>query len=200
MPLQQCLGARHRRAAEPAARRPAAQPGRGPIDAQQRVTIMADARSNSVLVRADNPGRACARAAADRAARHARPARRQHVHRLPEECRGRARGADAARDAERRRRPAAPHPAARRCRRRRRCSWATLRWRAPCRPRPPRRRRSRALRAAGATSLFGERRDDHGRHARAMRSSSWRPSLSTTTSARSSRSSTCAARRCSSRR
>ena len=31
--------------------------GSGPIDAQQRVTIMADARSNSVLVRADNPGR-----------------------------------------------------------------------------------------------------------------------------------------------
>ncbi len=31
--------------------------GQGPIDAQQRVTIMADPRSNSVLVRADNPGR-----------------------------------------------------------------------------------------------------------------------------------------------
>ena len=31
--------------------------GPGPIDAQQRVTIMADSRSNSVLVRADNPGR-----------------------------------------------------------------------------------------------------------------------------------------------
>ena len=29
----------------------------GPIDAQQRVTVLADARSNSVLVRADNPGR-----------------------------------------------------------------------------------------------------------------------------------------------
>jgi len=31
--------------------------GPGPLDAQQRVTIMADSRSNSVLVRADNPGR-----------------------------------------------------------------------------------------------------------------------------------------------
>jgi general secretion pathway protein D len=29
----------------------------GPIDAQQRVTVLADSRSNSVLVRADNPGR-----------------------------------------------------------------------------------------------------------------------------------------------
>jgi general secretion pathway protein D len=29
----------------------------GPIDSQQRVTVLADARSNSVLVRADNPGR-----------------------------------------------------------------------------------------------------------------------------------------------
>jgi general secretion pathway protein D len=29
----------------------------GPVDAQQRVTVLADARSNSVLVRADNPGR-----------------------------------------------------------------------------------------------------------------------------------------------
>jgi general secretion pathway protein D len=31
--------------------------GAGPVDTQQRVTIMADPRSNSVLVRADNPGR-----------------------------------------------------------------------------------------------------------------------------------------------
>ena len=36
-----------------------AEPGAaaGPIDAQQRVTVLADSRSNSVLVRADNPGR-----------------------------------------------------------------------------------------------------------------------------------------------
>jgi len=36
-----------------------AEPGAaaGPIDAQQRVTVLADPRSNSILVRADNPGR-----------------------------------------------------------------------------------------------------------------------------------------------
>jgi general secretion pathway protein D len=28
-----------------------------PADVQQRVTVMADPRSNSVLIRADNPGR-----------------------------------------------------------------------------------------------------------------------------------------------
>ena len=68
------VGARHRADAEPAARRTRGAPARA-VDAQQRVTIVADPRSNSVLVRADNPGRARARAAADRAARHAGPRR-----------------------------------------------------------------------------------------------------------------------------
>ena len=58
VPLQVRVGARHRGAAEPAAdrRARAAGPSRA-TDAQQRVTMMADPRSNSVLVRADNPGR-----------------------------------------------------------------------------------------------------------------------------------------------
>ena len=43
-------------------------------DAQQRVTLVADTRSNSVLVRGDNASRVRARALADRAARYARAA------------------------------------------------------------------------------------------------------------------------------
>ena len=71
-----------------------------PADVQQRVTVIADPRSNSILLRADNPGRV-AHAAADRAARHARPPGRQHVHRLSAERGRRARRADAPLDADR---------------------------------------------------------------------------------------------------
>ena len=100
----QRVGARHRAAGQPAARRDGAGGAGAPADAQQRVTLVADPRSNSVLVRADNPARARARARADRAARHAGARRRQHVHRLPEERRRGARRADAARAVQRRRR------------------------------------------------------------------------------------------------
>ena len=99
------VGDRPRAAAQPAGRRRdrarrAAQPG----DAQQRVMIVADPRSNSVMLRSDNPARAARDQGADRAARHAGARRRQHVHRLPAERRRRARRADAARAAVRRRR------------------------------------------------------------------------------------------------
>ena len=133
----------------------------GAPDAQQRVTIMADARSNSVLVRADNPGPSCARAPADRRARHAGPRGRQHVHRLPQECRSRARRADAPRDADRRGRRG---PAVERLD-------AVAAGSADGRHPPGRRRSAVARDGAAATCafhrrdiLFRQRRDHHRRH------------------------------------
>ena len=78
--------------------------GGQPGDAQQRIMIVADPRSNSVLLRSDNPGSRGAHQGDDRAARYAAARRRQHVHRLPAQCRRCARRANAARTAVRRRR------------------------------------------------------------------------------------------------
>jgi type II secretory pathway component GspD/PulD (secretin) len=108
-----------------------AEPGAAgaPVDVQQRVTVLAEPRSNSVLVRADNPGRLARVKQLIEQLDTPEPARRQHVHRLPQECRSGARRADAARDAERER------TAGRRGRRplppRRRFSWGMRRWPAP---------------------------------------------------------------------
>ena len=66
-----------------------------PADTQQRVAMVADPRSNSVLIRADSPAR-IARARADRAARHAGPRRREYLHHLPQERRRDAGCANAA--------------------------------------------------------------------------------------------------------
>ena len=78
------VGDRHR-AADQQARRRRRRAGAAagtPADTQQRVTVIADPRSNAILLRADNPGRVARLRAADRAARHAGTARRQHVHRV----------------------------------------------------------------------------------------------------------------------
>ena len=109
--------------------------GGAPADVQQRVTIIADSRSNSILVRADNPGRlARVRQLIEQLDTPGRPGGNMFIVYLKNAEAG-ARRADAARDVERRRRRRRGS-AARRCRRRRLCSSATRRWPARC-PRQP---------------------------------------------------------------
>ena len=99
-------------------------------EAQQRVTLVADPRSNSVMLRSDNPARAArVKALIEQLDTPGRPGGNMFIVYLQERRRG-ARRADAARAADRRRRAAAPTVG---------------------RPRSPRRCRSAA---AGATSAL----------------------------------------------
>ena len=66
------------------------------------MTLLADPRSNSILVRADNPGRIARVRQLIEQLDTPGTRRRQHVHHLPQERRGGARRADASRDADRR--------------------------------------------------------------------------------------------------
>ena len=94
---------------------PAAGGGQGPADPQQRIAIVADARSNTILVRADNPGRVTrVRQLIEQLDTPGRAGGNMFIVYL-QERRCRARRADAARaaDGRRTRRPtaAAPSPA-----------------------------------------------------------------------------------------
>ena len=99
---QERVGARRRGAPQP----PAGRAWRDGAGSDRRAAARDDHGGSALEQRAGarrQSGPAREGAPADRATGHAGTGRRQHVHRLPQERRGRARRADAARDAGRRR-------------------------------------------------------------------------------------------------